>query len=116
MADSDEKTLDELYELTVSRHRDYLVRLQTAFNNHCDEIALKTEAQLKNVPENDSESRKEIYAAQKKELDEALTGLKKEISSTLQKMRKKLEEINQQKENMKINELESMLQNLSNDK
>lgn len=107
-----ETTLEQQYEQAITAHRDYLLHLQKAFNQHCDDIAKKTAAQLENVPENDKETRKKIYAEQKQELDKGLAELKKEISAGSTKLRKKLEEINLHRENREIKELEEMIQHL----
>jgi len=107
-----EPTLEQQYEQTITAHRDYLLHLQNAFNTHCDDIAKKTAAQLKNVPENDKETRKKIYDDQKRELDKGLAELKKEISDSSTKLRKKLEDINLHRENREIKELEDMIQHL----
>ncbi len=105
-------TLEQQYEQAITAHRDYLLHLQNAFNKHCDDIAEKTANQLKNVPENDKETRKKIYGEQKQELDKGLVELKKEISDSSTKLRKKLEEINLHRENREIKELEDMIQHL----
>ncbi|HLG26024.1 MAG TPA: hypothetical protein VI588_04565 [Candidatus Gracilibacteria bacterium] len=102
-------TLDELYTQTISEHRDYLAKLQSAFNQHCDEITKIAKDKMKAVPETEVETRKKIFGEQKKELDEALANLKTEIDSSNAKTRKKLEEIHTQREAIKLKELEDMM-------
>ncbi len=112
MADENQISLEQQYEKVISEQRDYLSRLQTAFNAHCDEIAKKAEAKLNNVPENDKETRKKIYVEQKRELDEGLKRLKSEIEKSSTETRKKLESINSKREAREIKELEDMIQHL----
>lgn len=107
-----EPTLEQQYEQAITAHRNHLLHLQNVFNQHCDDIAKKTATQLENVPENDKETRKKIYAEQKQELDKGLAELKKEISDSSSRLRKKLEEINLQRETREIKELEDMIQHL----
>lgn len=108
----DQLSLEQQYEKVISEQRDYLSRLQTAFNAHCDEIAQKTAEKLKDIPENDKETRKKIYQEQKRELDEGLKKLKTEIEKSSSETRKKLEDINSKREAREIKELEDMIQHL----
>ncbi len=101
--------LNVIYLQTIDEHKDYLTKLQEAFNIHCAQITAQTQQRLKEIPENDIESRGKIIEEQKKLLDEALSQLKKEINESGAKNRKKLEEIHTLRENMKIKELEDIL-------
>lgn len=102
-------TLDEQYNQIINDQRDYLAKLQEAFNKRCDEITKQAEAKLAQIPENDTENRKKIFAEQKKQLDEALKQLKQEIEASGTKTRKKLEEIHTKREESKLAELEKMM-------
>lgn len=102
-------TLDEQYNQSINQQRDYLSKLQDAFNKRCDEITKYAEATLAQTPETDNENRKKIYEAQKKQLDEALLQLKQEIEISSNKTRRKLEEIHTQREAAKLRELEKMI-------
>jgi|WetSurMetagenome_2_1015567.scaffolds.fasta_scaffold39648_1 hypothetical protein len=102
-------TLDEQYLQTVNDQRNYLQRLQEAFNLHCDQITAETEGKLTPIPETDTDSRGKIIDEQKKKLSEALAQLKTEIENSSNATRKKLEEINTQREALKLKEIEDMM-------
>lgn len=104
--------LDSKYQETIDKQRDYLSKLQEAFNQHCDQITAEAETQLKAIPEapSNTEARQQVYEAQKKKLDEALSQLRGEIDRSSRETRKKLEEINQQREESKLEELEQLIQ------
>ncbi len=112
MAKQKQITLEHEYKRIISSQKDYLSKLQNAFNNHCDEIARKTAKKIANVPKNDKETRKKIFIEQKRELDEGLKKLKNEIKKSSSETQKKLEEINSRREEKKIKELENMIQHL----
>ena len=101
--------LDDLYNKTVNDQRDYLAKLQQAFNQHCDEITAVAQKKLTETPETDLQTRKNIFDEQKKQLDEALALLKKEIDASHGRVRKKLEEIHSQREQEKIMQLEQIM-------
>jgi len=101
--------LDDLYNKTVNDQRDYLVKLQEAFNQHCDQITAEAQKKLTVIPETDLQTRKNVFDEQKKLLDEALIQLKKEIDSSHTQVRKKLEEIHGQRELETISELEQIM-------
>ena len=101
--------LDDLYNKTVNDQRDYLTKLQTAFNSHCEGITAEAQKKLSAIPETDTQSRKLIFENQKKQLDEALGSLKKEIDSSSMKVRKKLEDIHRQREEEKLTEIEQLM-------
>ena len=42
-------TPDELYNQTIQAQRDYLTKLQEAFNKRCDDIAVQTNQKLATV-------------------------------------------------------------------
>lgn len=102
--------LNSKYQDTIDTQRNYLSKLQEAFNEHCDQITADAESQLKEVQNN--EARQQIHEAQKKKLDEALSQLRGEIDRSSRETRKKLEEINNQREKNKLDELEQLLQDI----
>jgi len=99
---------DDLYTQTINAQRDYLTKLQDAFNKRCDEIGAAAEAKLKTVPETDAEGKKKIFDEQKHLLDQALTELKNEVNRSGHETRKKLEELSAKRD-------EGILSNLEND-
>lgn len=101
--------LDDLYNKTVNDQRDYLVKLQTAFNSHCEGITAEAQKKLSTIPETDTQTRKQVFEEQKKQLDEALGSLKKEIDASSMAVRKKLEEIHRQREEAKLTEIEQIM-------
>lgn len=105
-------TPDELYNQTIQTQRDYLAKLQEAFNKRCDDIAVQTNQKLATVPETDTEGRKKIFDEQKKLLDEALTQLKNEVSHSGAEVRRKLEELYSQREVNVIASLENDMKTL----
>ncbi len=100
-------TADDLYNQTIKAQRDYLVKLQEAFNKRCDDVAVATNLKLKAMPEADVEARKKIFDEQKQQLDEALNQLKKEVNRSGAETRKKLEEIYTQRESVVFANLEN---------
>jgi ABC-type Mn2+/Zn2+ transport system ATPase subunit len=112
---TDEQSLEEEYTVTINAQRDYLHKLQDAFNAQCDQIEEKTKVKLKDIPASDKETKQVVYVEQKKELDEALAKLKKDINASARDTRKKLEEINTKREAREIKELEEMIQNIDTD-
>jgi hypothetical protein len=105
-------TAEELYTQTIQAQRDYLVKLQDAFNKRCDEVAAMTNEKLKTVPETDVEGRKKIFEEQKQLLDQALTQLKNEVNHSGMETRKKLEDLYTQREVTVLNNLENDIKNL----
>lgn len=101
-------TINELYTQTINAQRDYLAKLQDAFNKRCDEIAAATDAKLKTVPETDAEGKKKIFEEQKQLLDQTLVELKNEVNRSGNETRKKLEELSSKRD-------ENILSNLEND-
>jgi len=102
-------SLDEEYNQAINNQRDYLARLQDAFNKHCDEITTNAQNKLKTIPETNPETRQQVFEEQKKLLDEALAQLKTEIDTSTGKTRKKLEDIHTQREAEKIKQLENLM-------
>lgn len=102
--------LDALYNQTIENQRAYLAKLQDAFNQHCDQITTESEARLKNIPVTDLEARQQVEQEHKKKLDEALSQLRNEIERSSRDTRTKLEEINNQREESKLDELEQLIQ------
>ena len=101
--------LDDQYNKTVNDQRDYLAKLQEAFNQHCDSITAEAQKKLAAIPEKNLEERKKVFDDQKKQLDEALAQLKKEIDNSHNQVRKKLEEIHRQREEERIKQLEQIM-------
>ena len=104
--------LDDQYNKTVSDQRDYLMQLQQAFNQHCDGITAEAQKKLAATPETNLEERKRIFDDQKKQLDDALAQLKKEIDTSHTKVRNKLEEIHRKREEERITQLEQIMDKL----
>ena len=102
--------LSALYQKTINQQRDYLARLQEAFNQHCDEITTEAETKLKGLPAGDNEARKQVHEEQKKKLDEALNHLRAEIDKSSRETRKELEKINCEREESRLQELEQLMQ------
>lgn len=105
-------TIDEQYKQLIQGQRDYLVKLQEAFNKRCDEVATQTNEKLKAVPEADTEGRKKIFDEQKMLLDQALNQLKNEVNRSGGDVRRKLEELYAQKEVAVLGSLENDIKNL----
>jgi vacuolar-type H+-ATPase subunit E/Vma4 len=105
-------TLDEQYLQAVNEQRDYLQRLQEAFNQHSDQITAETQAALAAIPETDVESRQKLLEEQKKKLSDALAQLGIEIETSSSKSRKKLEEIHSAREAVKLQEMEQTMADL----
>ncbi len=105
-------TLDELYKQTVQVQRDYLVKLQDAFNKRCDDITVQTNEKLKTVPESDTEGRKKIFDEQRLNLEQALNELKNAVNHSSADTRRKLEEIYAQREVSVISNLENDMKTL----
>lgn len=103
--------LDDQYNKTVNDQRDYLLKLQEAFNQHCDGIAADAQKKLAATPETDLQTRKNIFDNQKKQLDDALAQLKKETDTSHTQVRKKLEEIHRHREEERITQLEQIMTN-----
>jgi len=101
--------LDDQYNKTVNDQRDYMVKLQDAFNQHCDQIAADVQKKLATIPEKDLEQRKAVFEEQKKQLDDALAQLKKEIDASHTTIRKKLETLHRQREEEMITQLEQLM-------
>ncbi len=102
-------TLDEQYLQQVNEQRNYLQQLQEAFNRHCDGITAEAQKRLAAIAETDKAARAAVIEDQKKKLAEALANLKAEIEKTSNAVRRRLEEINRQREEFKLNEIEEMI-------
>lgn len=105
--------LNTLYQQTIDKQRNYLLKLQSAFNEHCDQITVDAEKKLNTVPMEAKEQRDVVMKEQKMKLDQALSQLRREIESSSLATRKKLEEINNQREQEKLKELENMINQVS---
>jgi hypothetical protein len=104
-----EPTLDEQYLKAVEEQKNYLEQLQNAFNLHCDEITAETQKKLEGIPETDTELREKIIDEQKVELKTALSQLRAEIEKSSTASRAKLEDINRQREEIKLKEIENLM-------
>jgi hypothetical protein len=101
--------LDDQYNQAINQHRDYLAKLQTAFNAHCDQITAAAQKQLQAIPETSAEARQAVMAEQKKQMEAALSQLKAEIDLSTNKNRRVLEEIHAQREAQRLAELEQIM-------
>jgi hypothetical protein len=102
-------TPDEQYLQAVNEYRNYLQKLQEAFNQHCDQITAETQSGLAIIPAIDVESRQKLMEEQKKKLGEALAQLGMEIGISSSKNRRELEEIHTVREAVKLQELEQIM-------
>ena len=103
---------DKLYLETINQQRDYLAKLQEAFNKHCDEITSQANEKLDAIPDADKEGKAKVLAEQKQQLDQALVQFKSEVTHSMGVTRKKLEEIQSQRENNLISDLEEKMKQL----
>ena len=102
-------TTDELYTQTINEQRAYLANLQETFNKTCDEITAQAKQKLAEVPEENLEERKKIFEEQKNKLEEALNNLRRDITVSGNKTRRKLEELHAQREANSIDALEKQI-------
>ncbi|MEZ4087771.1 MAG: hypothetical protein R3B71_05610 [Candidatus Gracilibacteria bacterium] len=103
-----EKNHDE-YQETIDQQRSYLLKLQEAFNKHCDQLTAESEDQLKKLPLEDTEGREQVMAIQKQKLQQALSQLRQEVTNSTIKTRQKLEAIISKREEKELEDLEKML-------
>lgn len=103
--------LDTQYNEVVDSHRDYLTRLQEAFDKKCEAIGAESKKKLEATPESDKEARKTILLDQQKKLDETLTQLKQVVNQSSAEVRHKLEEIENKRDQSAL-DLEAELANL----
>jgi argininosuccinate lyase len=102
-------TLDEQYNQAAEDQKNYLLQIQTAFNQHCSEITELAKVKLSQIPESDMENRNKVTEEQKQKLSEALQQLKTEINTRSTNTRIKLEQIHSQREAIKLQELEKTI-------
>lgn len=89
----DEMTLLDKEEELTTRYQVFLLKVQEAFNAHCDRIKAEAEKRLETIPESDQEARKAVLDEQKHELDKTLAELKQLLNSRAAELRVQLEEI-----------------------
>jgi len=94
--DLDPKAPKLLYDSTIDKYEDWLDRLETAFNNRCEEIRVATHQKLDALPKNDLVGRKKVLEGEKMELDQAVSELKEAIGKSGRDTRKTLEKIQAQ--------------------
>lgn len=102
-------TTDELYTQTINEQRVHLAQLQEAFNKLCDEITSQAKQKLTTIPEDALEERKKIFEEQKNKLEEALNKLRRDIATSGNQTRRKLEELHTQRETQTIDALEKQI-------
>jgi hypothetical protein len=102
-------TPDEQYSQAVNEQKNYLQQLQTAFNEHCDQITAEAQKQLSSMPATAIQEKQAIMEDQKKKLTESLAQLKSAIELSANKNRRKLEEIHSVREIAKLAELEQIM-------
>ena len=90
--------LDHQYDDIVEAHREYLNKLQAAFDKHCEEIGTEAKKKLEEIPEEDKEARKEVLIEEQRQLDESLAELKKVVNKSSANVREKLEAIENKRE------------------
>ena len=90
--------LDHLYDEVVESHREYLERVQSAFDKRCEEIGADAKKKLEQIPEDDEEARKEVLMEEQRFLDQTLSELKHVVARRDADVRKKLEEIEKKRE------------------
>ena len=93
-----EEDLDRQYDDIVESHREYLERVQSAFDKRCEEIGTEAKKKLEEIPEEDQEARKEVLMEEQKLLDQTLAELKQVVARRDSDVRKKLEEIEKKRE------------------
>ncbi len=93
-----EDQLDKEHDEIVESHRNYLEKIQKAFDARCDEIGVATEKKLTEIPESDQEKRKEILTEEQQQLDQALAELKQVVNRRDADVRKKLEDIEKKRD------------------
>jgi hypothetical protein len=92
----DPKAPIPLYDSTIDKYEDWLDRLETAFNNRCEEIRIATHQKLDALPKNDLIGRKKVLEEEKIELDQAVRELKEAVGKGGRDTRKTLEKIQAQ--------------------
>ena len=90
------------YQEMMDQYHQYFEQVRASFKQHCEEIKQKTQSKLKEVPESEVETRQQIYAKQKVELDEALSELKQLLNFQSSKMRQSLEAIKRDQESQQF--------------
>lgn len=105
-------SLEELYQQTIDNQRNYLLKLQEEFNKKCDELKKRAEEKMAICPEDDKEAKQTVLMEQKKGLEEALRWLKTEVNQSTRQTMKKLEEIQKQREQKVLEDLEKQIASL----
>lgn len=100
---SDEEQLKALYQSTIQHHHQFLEKVQTAFDNRCDEIGASTKEKLAEIDEEDEEVKQQIMEEEKALLNKTLSELKFTINKSNSNALKKLEEIQNKLDNSVFN-------------
>lgn len=108
-----ELSLDELYQKTIDEQRNHLFGLQDQFNKKCDDIRKIAQDKLTKVPDENREGKEAVLMEQKAALEEGLRWLKEEVNTSTRQTMKKLEEIQTQREQKILAELEQQMAALS---
>ncbi len=104
--------LNDQYNQIVEQQRDYLNKVQAAFDQRCDEITQIAQEKLAKIPEENRAERQKVFEEQKKQLNEALTQLRTAIDHSGTQTRIHLENMHTKREEEKIKELEEMIKKL----
>ncbi|MBI5422322.1 hypothetical protein HZA44_04280 [Candidatus Peregrinibacteria bacterium] len=107
--------LDNEYQGLIESHKEYLGKLQSAFDQRCDAIGEETKATLATIPEDDQETRKKILLEEQSRLNQTLAELKQVVTRSNAEVRKKLEEIETMR-SAAMMDLESELASIENPK
>jgi acyl-CoA reductase-like NAD-dependent aldehyde dehydrogenase len=107
--------LDTFYDETVESHKIYLGKLQAAFDKQCDKVGESAKAKLAEVPEENLEARQKILLDEQEQLNQTLAELKKVVTKANGDVRKKLEEIENQRSDAMM-DLEAELAQIENPK
>lgn len=103
------QSLEELYQQTIDEQRTHLSNLQVEFNKKCDDIKKRAADKMAQVPKDDKEAKQAVLMEQKQELEEALRWLRIEVNESTKKTMRKLEEIQKQREQKILGELEKQI-------
>ncbi len=100
---ADTEALDRLYAQLISEHDEYLTRLKTAFDGHCDAIRAEAKKKMAQLPEADEAGHKTILEEEASTLNKTLAELKGAIRESELKLRTTLEAIEEKIEAAELN-------------
>lgn len=103
--------LDLEYNEALQAHRDYLSKIQEAFDRKCESIGSAAKDKLASIPDSDKEERKQVLLDEQAQLDKTLAELKEVVNRSSREMRSTLEAIEAKRGENAI-DLESELANL----